>query len=156
MNRKTIGLADDLYDYVVATTHRDDDVLARLREETSSLEWAGMQIAPEQGQFMALMARAIGARRAIEIGVFTGYSGLCVARALGEGGLLVACDVSEEWTSVARRYWAEAGVADRIDLRVAPAAKRSTALSRKAMRAPSTWPSSTPTRPATTSTTSAA
>jgi len=121
MRRKTIGLTDALYDYVVQTTHRDDDILSRLRDETSGLEYAGMQIAPEQGQFMALMARLTGARRAIEVGVFTGYSSLCVARALGEEGHLVACDVSEEWTAIARRYWEDAGVASRIDLRIAPA-----------------------------------
>ncbi len=128
MRRKTIGLPDDLYDYVVRATHRDDGVLSRLRDETAGMKCAGMQIAPEQGQFMALMARLIGARRAVEIGVFTGYSSLCVARALGADGHLVACDVSEEWTAVARRYWDEAGVAGRIDLRIAPAVETLDAL----------------------------
>ncbi len=121
MNRKTAGLADDLYDYMVRTTVRDDDILRRLREETLKTGWSEMQIAPDQGQFMALLTRLAGARRALEIGVFTGYSSLCVARALGEGGSLVALDVSEEWTAIASRYWAEAGVAGRIDLRLAPA-----------------------------------
>ena len=121
MRRKTIGLSDELFDYVVRTSVRDDDILTRLREETLGFEWSGMQIAPDQGQFMALLVRLIGARNALEIGVYTGYSSLCVARALGEGGSLVACDVSEEWTAVARRYWEEAGVAGRIDLRIAPA-----------------------------------
>lgn len=121
MTRKTIGLSDELYDYLVASCLRDDDILARLRAETEALPEAMMQIAPEQGQFMALLARMIGARSALEVGVFTGYSTLAVARALGEDGTLVACDVSEEWTAVARRYWAEAGVAGRIDLRLAPA-----------------------------------
>ena len=121
MQRKTIGLRDELYDYVVATTHADDDILARLRDETSTMEQSGMQIAPEQGQFMALMARLIGARRVIEVGVFTGYSSLCVARALGEEGHLVACDVNEDWTAIARRYWEAAEVDQRIDLRLAPA-----------------------------------
>ncbi|MBN35710.1 MAG: SAM-dependent methyltransferase [Rhodospirillaceae bacterium] len=121
MQRKTIGLSDELYDYVVATTHADDDILARLRDETSTMEQSGMQIAPEQGQFMALMARLIGARRVIEVGVFTGYSSLCVARALGEEGHLVACDVNEDWTAIARRYWEAAEVDQRIDLRLAPA-----------------------------------
>lgn len=121
MRRKTIGLDDALYDYVVATTLRDDDILKRLREETAKLEWGRMQIAPEQGQFMAMLTRMIGARKAIEVGVFTGYSGLSVARALPADGRLVACDVSEEWTAIARRYWKEAGVDGRIDLRLAPA-----------------------------------
>lgn len=121
MNRKNAGLADDLYDYMVQTTVRDDDILRRLREETLQTGWGMMQIAPDQGQFMALLTRLVGARQALEVGVFTGYSSLCVARALGEGGSLVALDVSEEWTAIARRYWAEAGVAERIDLRLAPA-----------------------------------
>lgn len=121
MSRKNAGLADELYDYMVRTTVRDDDILRRLREETLQTGWGMMQIAPDQGQFMALLTRLAGARRALEVGVFTGYSSLCVARALGEGGSLVALDVSEEWTAIARRYWAEAGVADRIDLRLAPA-----------------------------------
>jgi caffeoyl-CoA O-methyltransferase len=82
---------------------------------------AGMQISPEQGQFMALLAELIGARRAIEVGTFTGYSALCVAQALPADGKLIACDISEEFTSVARRYWAKSGIADRIELRLAPA-----------------------------------
>ncbi len=121
MSRKNSGLADDLYDYLIRTTVRDDDILRRLRDETLQTGWGMMQIAPDQGQFMALLTRLTGARQALEIGVFTGYSSLCVARALGEGGSLVALDVSEEWTAIARRYWIEAGVADRIDLRLAPA-----------------------------------
>ncbi len=121
MRRKTIGLDDALYDYVVATTLRDDDILARLREETAKLEWGRMQIAPEQGQFMAMLTRLVGARKAIEVGVFTGYSGLSVARALPDDGKLIACDVSEEWTAIARRYWKEAGVDGKIDLHLAPA-----------------------------------
>ena len=99
---------------------REDPVLARLREATAPLEMAGMQIAVEQGLFMALLARLLGARRTLEVGVFTGYSALCVARVLPPDGRLVACDVSEEWTTMARRFWTEAGVADRIDLRLAP------------------------------------
>ena len=123
MSRKNSGLADDLYDYMVRTTVRDDDILRRLRAETLETGWGMMQIAPDQGQLMALLTRLTGARQALEIGVFTGYSSLCVARALGEGGTLVALDVSEEWTAIARRYWIEAGVADRVDLRLAPAAE---------------------------------
>ena len=121
MRRKSIGLGDELYDHVLSTYLRDDELLKRLREETADLEFGRMQIAPDQGQFMAMLVRMLGARQALEIGVFTGYSSLCVARALGEGGNLIACDVSEEWTAVARRFWAEAGVAERIDLRLAPA-----------------------------------
>ena len=121
MRRKSIGLGDELYDHVLATYLRDDELLKQLREETANLEFGRMQIAPDQGQFMAMLVRMLGARQALEIGVFTGYSSLCVARALGQGGNLIACDVSEEWTAVARRYWAEAGVAERIDLRLAPA-----------------------------------
>jgi caffeoyl-CoA O-methyltransferase len=101
----------------------EDAVLARLREETSKLPLAIMQISVEQGRLMEMLARATGVRRAIEVGVFTGYSSICVARAMPDGGKLVACDVSEEWTDVARRYWAEAGVADKIDLRLAPASE---------------------------------
>ena len=100
---------------------REDAVLAALREETAKLPLAIMQISVEQGRLMEMLARSLGAKRAIEVGVFTGYSAICVARALPQNGKLVACDVSKEWTSVARRHWAQAGVADRIDLRVAPA-----------------------------------
>src|SRR6185312_1082439 len=96
-------------------------VQKRLREETSRLAEGGMQIGADQGVFLAFLARLIGARRAIEIGTFTGYSALAVASALPPDGKLICCDVSEEWTSVARRYWQEAGVAGRIDLRLAPA-----------------------------------
>jgi predicted O-methyltransferase YrrM len=101
---------------------REPPLLAALRAETATLPEAIMQISPEQGQFMALLIRALDVRRAIEVGVFTGYSALCVARELPADGRLVACDVSDEWTAIGRRYWAEAGVADRIDLRLGPAA----------------------------------
>lgn len=92
-----------------------------LREETARDEMANMQIAPEQGQFMALLIKMIGARRTLEVGVYTGYSALCTALALPDDGRIIACDVNEEWTTVARRYWQEAGVAHKIDLRLAPA-----------------------------------
>ena len=121
MSNRTIDLTDTLYDYLLSVSLRETDLQRRLREETSTLSMARMQISPEQGQFMALIARLVGARRCLEVGVFTGYSSLAVALALPEDGRIVACDVSEEWTSVARRYWAEAGVADRVDLRLAPA-----------------------------------
>ncbi len=112
---------DRLYDYLLATSLREPEVLRRLREETAGMPGAGMQIGPEQGQFMALLVELIGARRTLEIGTFTGYSALVVALALPPEGRVVACDVSEEYTAVARRYWAEAGVADKIDLHLAPA-----------------------------------
>jgi predicted O-methyltransferase YrrM len=101
---------------------REPDVLRRLRAETAGLPLARMQIGADQGQLLALLARSVGARRALELGVFTGYSALCVAGALPADGRLLACDVSEEWTRIARRYWREAGVDARIDLRLAPAA----------------------------------
>jgi predicted O-methyltransferase YrrM len=95
--------------------------MRRLREETATLDRARMQIGPEQGQFMALLVELIGARSALEVGTFTGYSALAVARALPDDGRLIACDVSAEWTSIGRPYWEEAGVAHKIDLRLAPA-----------------------------------
>jgi predicted O-methyltransferase YrrM len=124
MSASTNTLEPRIADYVasVAAT-REDVILARLREATAPLPLARMQISVEQGQLMTLLVEAIGARRAIEVGVFTGYSALCVARALGPGGRLLACDVSEEWTAIGRPFWAEAGVAARIDLRLAPASE---------------------------------
>ena len=122
MSTSTGDLGDALRELLQATCReREHPVLARLREETGGHELADMQIAVEQGLFMTMLTRLCGVRRALELGVFTGYSSLCVALALPPDGRLVACDVSEEWTSVARRYWEEAGVADRIELRLAPA-----------------------------------
>lgn len=123
MSTRTLGLEAPLYDYLLSVSLREAPVLARLRTETASHPKVNMQIAPEQGQFMALLARLIGARHCIEIGVFTGYSSLAVALALPDGGRIVACDVSDEYTAVARRYWAEAAVQDKVDLRLAPAAE---------------------------------
>ena len=120
MNRNAF-IDPHLYDYIVTTTHRDDAVLADLREETAQLSESGMQISPDQGQLMGMLTRLIGATRAIEVGVFTGYSGLCVARALPDDGRLVACDTSLEYTGVARRFWERAGVSAKIDLRIGPA-----------------------------------
>jgi predicted O-methyltransferase YrrM len=100
---------------------REGPVLARLREETAKMPRSQMQISPEQGRFMALLVDMLGAKHCLEIGVFTGYSAICVAQRLPPDGKLVACDVSEEWTSIARRYWQEAGVASRIELRLGPA-----------------------------------
>ncbi|MDQ3880482.1 MAG: class I SAM-dependent methyltransferase [Chloroflexota bacterium] len=121
MSLKTISMTDELHAYLVSISLRDHPVLARLRAETASLEKANMQIGPEQGAFMQLLVQLAGARRCLEIGVFTGYSSLAVALALPPDGRITACDVSEEWTAIARRHWEAAGVADRIDLRLAPA-----------------------------------
>jgi len=119
---KYISMHEELYDYLVKHGQNADPLLAELAKETEDLgPIARMQIAPEQGTLMALLVRAIGARSAIEIGTFTGFSSLAVARALGPDGRLLCCDISEEWTSIARRYWAKAGVAERIELRLAPA-----------------------------------
>ena len=123
MANQTIGLSDELATYVREVGVREPDVLARLREETATLPRHGMQIAPEEGAFLAMLVALLGARRCVEVGTFTGYSSLAVALALPEDGSLVCCDVSEEWTSMARRAWEQAGVADRIDLRIAPASE---------------------------------
>lgn len=121
MSNQSIGLSDELHQYLCDVSLREPDVMRRLRAETAEHPRSEMQIAPEQGQFMELLARMIDARRAIEIGVFTGYSALAVARALPDDGQLVACDVNEEYTAVAERYWKEAEVDHKIDLRIAPA-----------------------------------
>ncbi len=121
MSRKTLPMTDALHDYLLAVSLREPDVLRRLREETAAHPRAGMQLAPEQGQFLGLLVRLLGATKTLEVGVFTGYSALCVALALPPAGRIVACDINEEWTATARRYWAEAGVAGKIDLRLAPA-----------------------------------
>ena len=121
MSRRSIVLTDALYEYLLSVSLREPELLARLRQETARQEMARMQISPEQGQFMFLLLRLIGATRCLEIGVFTGYSSLVTSLALPEDGRIVACDVSEEWTAVARRYWREAGVEPKIDLRIAPA-----------------------------------
>lgn len=112
-----------LYDYLLKTSTHEPEVLARLRAETAERfpEKASMQIGPDQAQFMALLARAIRAEKTIEIGVFTGYSSIAIALALPMHGRILACDISDEWTSVARRYWLEAGVGNKIGLRLAPA-----------------------------------
>jgi caffeoyl-CoA O-methyltransferase len=114
-------LSDRLYRYLLEVSMRESELLRQLREETAKDSMARMQIAPEQGQFMALLVELLGARQALEIGVYTGYSSICIASALPSDGRLVACDMSEEWTCIARRYWHAAGLADRIDLRLAPA-----------------------------------
>jgi caffeoyl-CoA O-methyltransferase len=118
---RSLGLDDDLLDYLVDVSVRESPVLARLRADTLPIAGAGMQIGVDQGAIMQMLVRLMGARRHLEIGVFTGYSALAVALALPEDGLITACDVSEEWTSIGRRHWKEAGVDHKIDLRLAPA-----------------------------------
>jgi predicted O-methyltransferase YrrM len=116
------GLVDPkVIDYILSTSVREADVAARLRRETADHPNSRFQIPPEQGQLLQLLIRMTGAHRAIEVGVFTGYSSLAMALALPPDGRIVACDISEEYTRTARRYWAEAGVAGKIDLRIAPA-----------------------------------
>ena len=121
MLKKTLGLDNQVYNYLLSTSLREADILRQLREETANHPYAMMQIAPEQGQFMALLVQLLGAKKTLEVGVFTGYSSLCVALALPKDGKVIACDISEEYTAVGRRYWQAAGVADKIDLRIAPA-----------------------------------
>ena len=128
MSTRSIELSDALYDYLLANSLRETEVMRRLREDTAKLPWGGMQISPEQGQFMALLVQLMGARRCLEIGTFTGYSALAVAQALPADGTLIACDVDAATTALARRYWQEAGVAARIDLRIAPAVETLDAL----------------------------
>jgi predicted O-methyltransferase YrrM len=128
MSNRTIPLDDRLYEYLLGVSLREPPILRRLREETSALPDANMQISPEQGQLMALLIKLTGARKVLEIGTFTGYSALVMAMALPPGGRILTCDVSKEWTAVAARYWAEAGVAGRIDLRLAPALETTAAL----------------------------
>jgi caffeoyl-CoA O-methyltransferase len=121
MSVATLSLNERLREYLQSTSLREPEALTRLRTETARLPGGGMQIAPEQGQLMALLVELCGARRALEIGVFTGYSSSCVALALPHDGKLLACDVSDEWTRIARRYWQELGIAGKIELRLAPA-----------------------------------
>jgi caffeoyl-CoA O-methyltransferase len=129
---KSFLLTPELADYLVGHGSPPDDVQLALIEETRALgPVAGMQIAPEQGAFLTLLTRLVGARHAVEVGTFTGYSSLCIARGLPADGRLLCCDVSEEWTAIARRAWAAAGVAGRIELRLAPAADTLRALPRE-------------------------
>lgn len=121
MSNRTISLDQELYDYMLKVSLREPDLLRRLRDETAMLPNRSMQIAPEQGQFMAMLVRLMNARRILEIGTFTGYSALCMALALPPDGRIVTCDISQEWTTTARRYWSEAAVEDRITLRLGPA-----------------------------------
>ncbi|MEC4895258.1 MAG: class I SAM-dependent methyltransferase [Oscillatoria sp. PMC 1051.18] len=121
MSKKTLGLNEQLYDYLLAASLREPEILRQLREETDKLPGSQMQIAPEQGQFMALLVQLLGAKKTLDIGVYTGYSSLSVALALPAEGKVIACDTSEESVAIAQRYWKLAAVADKIDLRLAPA-----------------------------------
>jgi predicted O-methyltransferase YrrM len=121
LSNASIGLSQELHAYLVKVGVREPDVLRRLRERTAALPEHGMQIAPEQGAFMALLVKVMGARQCLEVGTFTGYSSTAVALALPPDGRLVCCDVSREWTDIARETWTEAGVADRVELRLGPA-----------------------------------
>jgi len=121
MTRKSINLTDEIYDYLLSISLQESAVQRELREETAKHPMAIMQIAPEQGQFMALLIQSINAKNIIEIGVFTGYSTLCMAMALPEDGRIIACDINKEYTDIARRYWEKAGVSGKIVLKLAPA-----------------------------------
>jgi caffeoyl-CoA O-methyltransferase len=129
MAPRSFLLNETLQRYVLDHSCKPDEVGQALIEETQALGGpSGMQVAPDQGAFLGLITRIVGARYAVEVGTFTGYSSLCIARGLADGGRLVCCDVSDEWTSIGRRHWEAAGVADRIDLRIAPAAQTLEAL----------------------------
>ncbi len=130
MTLRSEQLSEALHEYVVAHSTPPDEILRDLAEETLRRfgSSAGMQIGPEQGRFMTLLAQLTGARTAVEVGTFTGYSAICLARGLGDDGRLLCCDISDEWTSVARQYWQRAGLADRIELRLGPAAETLAAL----------------------------
>lgn len=131
MTQRTLQLDDDLYQYLLDVSLREVPLLARLREETARMSHANWQIAPEQGQFMALLVRLIGARRIIEVGTFTGYSALCLADAMGQQGRLICCDLPGDYNAVARRYFTEAGLAERIEWRLGAALHSLAALERE-------------------------
>ena len=121
MSNKTLCITKELYNYMLSISLREPDVLRELRNETAQDENANMQISPEQGQFMGLLVKLLGAKQTIDLGVYTGYSSLCIGLALPSDGRVIACDINREWTDIARRYWRKAGVEDKIELRLAPA-----------------------------------
>ena len=121
MSNRTLSIEDRVYEYLLSVSLEESALLRELRAETAGIEFAEMQVSPEQGQFMALLVKLSGARRALELGTFTGYSSICIAAALPADGRLVCCDNSEEWTTMARKYWQRAGLEDRIQLYVQPA-----------------------------------
>ncbi len=118
MSNRTLSIDDQLYDYILSVSVDESELLSQLRAETANIEFSEMQISPEQGQFMSLLVKLLGATRAIEIGTFTGYSSICIAGALAQDGTLVCCDASAEWTRIAQKYWALAGLEARIDFRL--------------------------------------
>lgn len=128
MTTQTLNLDADLYQYLLDISLRETPLLKRLREETALLTHSRWQISPEQGQFMALLVQLIGARRIVEVGTFTGYSAVCMAQAMPDDGRLICCDIPGDYNATAKRYWAEAGLAERIELRLAPALKTLEAL----------------------------
>lgn len=131
MTARTLNLDDSLYHYLLDVSLRETPLLKRLRDETQALPMARWQVAPEQGQFLALLVKLTGARRLLEIGTFTGYSALCMAAALPDDGSMICCDIPGDYNATARRYWREAGLAERIDLRLAPALETLAALERQ-------------------------
>jgi caffeoyl-CoA O-methyltransferase len=121
LSNRTLSIDDRTYDYLCDVSINEPDLLRQLREETAQLEYSVMQISPEQGQFMSLLIKMMAAKRAIEIGTFTGYSSICVASAMPEEGRLICCDISPQWTSIAEKYWALAGLEEKIELYTQPA-----------------------------------
>jgi predicted O-methyltransferase YrrM len=130
MTNRSLNLDEPLYQYLLDVSLRESALLRQLREETAKLPVARWQIAPEQGQFMALLVKLTGAKRLLEIGTFTGYSSLCMAGAMADDGVLICCDTSVEYTSIARRYWRQAGLEERIELRLGPALESMAVLER--------------------------
>lgn len=121
MSNRTLSIDDRIYNYLCDVTVNEPELLQQLRTETAQLEYSVMQIAPEQGQFMSLLIKLMGAKRAIEIGTFTGYSSICVASAMPDDGKLICCDISPQWTDIAEKYWALTGLENKIDLHIQPA-----------------------------------
>lgn len=121
MSNRTLSINDRLYTYLCDVSVNEPELLRQLREETAQLEYAVMQISPEQGQFMSLLIKLMGAKRAIEVGTFTGYSSICVASAMPENGKLICCDISPQWTDIAEKYWARANLKNKIELYNQPA-----------------------------------
>jgi caffeoyl-CoA O-methyltransferase len=128
LSNRTLAIDDRIYDYLLSVSLKEPDLLKQLRAETAGIEFSEMQIAPEQGQFMALLVRLTAAKRALEVGTFTGYSSICIAGALPQGGELICCDDSDEWTAMAKKYWRLAGLGDRISLRLGDASQTLQAL----------------------------
>jgi predicted O-methyltransferase YrrM len=122
-SKNCIQVTEELYKYILSISLRESEILKQLREETSSLKNAVWQISPDQGQFMSLLVRLLNAKKTLEIGVFTGYSSMVVGMTLPEDGKIIACDISEEYTSIAKKYWEKAGISHKIILKLQPALK---------------------------------